>query len=138
MCLVYRVVAVLSALQRHLTSFFFFLLIFHGEGSAPSTSNFLSTPFIHWSRVSILFLFAPNMLLIFSTFRCTLCDFHLSARVPQVVCVPLFFPFIYSRCCTFAPHKANKFIYLLFPIFFFIYFACLISCVCLLARAKEK
>ncbi|KAI0271123.1 hypothetical protein BGY98DRAFT_206611 [Russula aff. rugulosa BPL654] len=63
--------------------------------------------------------------LFFSTFCCIRCDFHLSARVPQVVCVTLFFfPFIYSRCCTFAPHKANKFIYPSLPIFF-VYLFCL-------------
>jgi len=101
--------------------------------------------FIHWSRVYIVFapfLFAPYMWLIFfSSFLYILCGFHLFARVPQVVCVPPYFspPFIYSRCCTFAPHKANKFICLSLPIFLFIYFACLrISWVCLLARAKER
>lgn len=94
----------------------FFLLISHGEGSA---YNFLSTPFICWSHVSIFFLLAllPNMPLIFLS--------------------SLFFPFIYSRSCTFAPHKANK-VHLPFSSFFFVYLFCLSLSSPLSRQSKES
>jgi len=81
------------------------------------------------SFIGHVYIFSQHADIFFSSFRCTLCDFHLFARVPQVVCVPLFFfffSFIYSRCCTFALHKANMLIYPSLPIFF-VYLFCLLE-----------
>jgi hypothetical protein len=78
------------------------------------------------SLVTCIYFFAPNMLFFTFFFVFSLhpvlifiCP-HGSRRsfVLLFFSSLFFFSFIYSRCCTFAPHKANKFIYPSLPIFF--------------------
>lgn len=106
--------------------------------------NFLSTPFIHWSRVSIFssLLLPPNMLLIFFPsffllFVASCVEFHCPHGSRRSF-VLFFFPYIYSRCCTFAPHKANKFIYPSLPNFFVYLFCLPENLLGLSARQKQR
>jgi prepilin signal peptidase PulO-like enzyme (type II secretory pathway) len=92
--------------------------------------TFFDAPFVGHVYLFSPFLFTPNMLLfsfLFSSFRCILCDIHLSARVPQVVFVSLFSFFLLSilGVVLLLLTKLTSSFTLLFPFFLFIYFTCL-------------